>query len=233
MEINFIAAATSRKPIATLTEFIQPPARGSCETSCGASASTKNGSAKTVENASIPTSGIFQSPCDAETRIVPTNGDVQVKDVSVNVSPISSAPTIPLPSPSLLRVRLSSFVKMPVGIGDLVRAEKIERKEQKDRRDQQVDPRIRRKKIDPRGADKDRQQHSEQRKCGDDPDRINRSPALMALARLPAAWFVKYETVIGIIGKTHGVKSDNAPSVAASHKNDQRSVVSGRWSVVG
>ena len=30
LEINFIAAATSRKPIATLTEFIHPPARGSC-----------------------------------------------------------------------------------------------------------------------------------------------------------------------------------------------------------
>src|SRR5687767_2467600 len=99
-EMNFIAAATSRKPIATFTEFIQPPALGHCETHCGTSASIKKGRANTVENASIPTSGICQSPCDAETRIVPTKGDVHVNDVSVNVNPISNAPTTPLPSPS-------------------------------------------------------------------------------------------------------------------------------------
>ncbi len=79
-EINFIAAATSRNPIATLIEFIQPPARGRVETSCGASARTKNGSAKTLEKASIPSIGNCHAPFDAETRIVPTNGDVQVKD---------------------------------------------------------------------------------------------------------------------------------------------------------
>src|SRR4030095_6152502 len=35
---------------------------------------------------------------------------------------------------------------------------------------------------------------------------------------------MKYETVIGIIGKTHGVKSEIAPKVTASQRNDQRSV---------
>ncbi len=109
-ERNFIAAAISRKPNATLIEFIQPPARGKLETYCGKSARTKNGSAKTVEKASIPRSGFCQSPFEAETRIVPTNGDVQVNEVKVNVKPISNAPMIPLPSPSLLRVKLSSFV---------------------------------------------------------------------------------------------------------------------------
>src|SRR3954447_14525955 len=89
LAMNFIAAATSRKPMETLTEFIQPPARGSCETHCGTSARIKNGSANTVEKASIPISGIRQLPCDAETRIVPTKGDVHVNDVSVNVRPIS------------------------------------------------------------------------------------------------------------------------------------------------
>src|SRR3954465_6256300 len=83
LDMNFIAAATSRNPIATFTEFIQPPARGSCDTHCGTSARTKKGRANTVENASIPTNGIFQFPCDAETRIVPTNGDVHVNEVSV------------------------------------------------------------------------------------------------------------------------------------------------------
>src|SRR4051794_37776774 len=78
LEMNFMAAASSRKPIATFTEFIHPPALGSCDNSCGARASTKNGSAKTVENTSIPTSGICHFPCEADTRMVPTNGDVQV-----------------------------------------------------------------------------------------------------------------------------------------------------------
>src|SRR5688572_1113254 len=41
---------------------------------------------------------------------------------------------------------------------------------------------------------------------------------------------MKYETVIGIIGKTHGVSSEIAPNVAASQMNDQRSV--GCWFVV-
>ena len=113
---NFIAAATSKKPIATLTEFIHPPARGSWAIHCGTSARTKNGKANTAEKASMPTSGRCQSPCEAETSIVPTNGDVHVNDVSVNVSPISRAPITPLPSPSCVRVMRSSFVKTPVGM---------------------------------------------------------------------------------------------------------------------
>jgi len=32
---------------------------------------------------------------------------------------------------------------------------------------------------------------------------------------------VKYETVIGIIGKTHGVNNDSAPIVIASHMNPE------------
>jgi hypothetical protein len=47
---------------------------------------------------------------------------------------------------------------------------------------------------------------------------------LTDLARFPAAWFVKYETVIGIMGNTQGVKSDKAPSVIASQINGQISV---------
>src|SRR5688572_12725655 len=41
---------------------------------------------------------------------------------------------------------------------------------------------------------------------------------------------MKYETVIGIIGKTQGVSSEIAPNVTASHMNDQKSV--GGWFVV-
>src|SRR4029453_14152132 len=39
--------------------------------------------------------------------------------------------------------------------------------------------------------------------------------------RESAPCFVKYDTVIGIIGKTHGVSSERAPIVIASHINPQ------------
>ena len=41
----------------------------------------------------------------------------------------------------------------------------------------------------------------------------------IASRRPRSARFVKYETVIGIIGKTHGVSSDSAPMSAASMTN--------------
>src|SRR5258705_10607339 len=88
---NFIAAATSSKPITTLTALSHPPDFGSCETSCGTSANTKNGSAKTIENASMPTTGYIHLPCAAITSSVPPNGPVQVNDASENISPIKSS----------------------------------------------------------------------------------------------------------------------------------------------
>jgi hypothetical protein len=41
---------------------------------------------------------------------------------------------------------------------------------------------------------------------------------MRALLRLAPAWLVKYDTVIGIIGNTHGVSRDNAPMAAANHR---------------
>ena len=46
---NFIAAASSRNPITTFTRASQGPERGNWLTSCGATASTTNGSAKVAE----------------------------------------------------------------------------------------------------------------------------------------------------------------------------------------
>src|SRR6188768_3675311 len=40
-----------------------------------------------------------------------------------------------------------------------------------------------------------------------------------ARPRVAAALLVKYDTVIGTIGNTHGVSSDSAPIVIASHRN--------------
>src|SRR5262245_61297505 len=106
---NFIAAAISRKPITTCSEFIQPPDFGNRDNTCGTKARTKNGTANTVENASMPARGQRQFPCDVMTSKVPTKGAVQVNEVSVNVKPISNAPSTLLPS--LLRVMRSSRLR--------------------------------------------------------------------------------------------------------------------------
>ena len=49
---NFSAAASSKKPITTLTELSQPPLRGSFRRALGNNASRKNGAANAPENAS-------------------------------------------------------------------------------------------------------------------------------------------------------------------------------------
>src|SRR5579871_1960054 len=97
LERNFIAAAISRNPMTTLTEFIHPPARGNCVISCGASASKTKGIANASENPVMPTNGQRQLPCAASTSKVPTKGAVQVNEVREKVSPISSVPAM-LPS---------------------------------------------------------------------------------------------------------------------------------------
>ena len=83
---NFIAAASSRNPITTFTRASHGPERGNWLTSCGAGASTTNGSAKVAEYASSPAIGRCQSPCAATTSSVPRNAAVQVSEVRVNVS---------------------------------------------------------------------------------------------------------------------------------------------------
>src|SRR5881397_3473744 len=78
-EMNFIAAASSRKPIVTFTEFSHPPLFGSAVRNLGISARRKKGAAKTTEKPSIPRAGQSQSPWDVATSTVPTKGTVQVK----------------------------------------------------------------------------------------------------------------------------------------------------------
>ena len=131
-EMNFIAAATSRKAIMTFTELSHPPDRGRRAIHCGISASTKNGSAKTVEKASMPTSGHCQSPPAAITSNVPMNGAVHVNEVSVKVSPISSVASVWLPP--WRRVRASSRFTIDGGRLEVEDAEEAQREADEDRR---------------------------------------------------------------------------------------------------
>ena len=54
---NLNAAANSRKPITTFTEFSQPPDLGMRAKYCGKSAKKKNGSAKAALKMIIPSMG--------------------------------------------------------------------------------------------------------------------------------------------------------------------------------
>src|SRR5687768_192480 len=95
LERNFSAAASSRKPMKALTVTSQEPDFGILARYEGNSASRKNGEAKAVLKASMPTIGQTRSPCVAEASNPPTKPNVQVKEVSVKVSPIKSGPTNP------------------------------------------------------------------------------------------------------------------------------------------
>src|SRR5438552_9745397 len=91
---NFTAAASSRNPIVVLSDTIHAPPFGNRASHPGTSASTTKGKAKVVEKIASPSAGQRQLPCDAVTRSVPTNGAVQVNDVSAKVSPMSSVDTL-------------------------------------------------------------------------------------------------------------------------------------------
>src|SRR5688500_14750364 len=114
--MNLIAAAVSRKPITTFTEFSQPPDFGSDFIRAGKRARRKNGEEKTVAKTAVPIIGQSHSPVlTAEKIRPPTNGTVQVNEVREKTSPISITPTTESPSPaafllSLFRIDVGTWI---------------------------------------------------------------------------------------------------------------------------
>ena len=93
LERNLNAPAISTKPRTTFTETIQPPALPCRELAHeGASASTKKGSENAREKANMPMAGYCHEPFAASAKTRPMNPTVQVKEMSVNVSPMNSTP---------------------------------------------------------------------------------------------------------------------------------------------
>ena len=113
-ETNLSAAPSSIMPITILTDFSHPPERGSFDSTVGARARKKNGTAKVVEKRSSPTTGCCHCPCDASTRSVPTKGAVQVKVVTAKVAPMRTEPTAPVEARS--RLAPSRRLRIPDGI---------------------------------------------------------------------------------------------------------------------
>src|SRR5438128_1218865 len=84
---NLNAAASSTKPMTTLTVFIHEPLFGSFLRKLGKIARTKNGAAKVVEKARPPKNNSHQPKPDpaAMPANPPRNGATQVKPIIVNV----------------------------------------------------------------------------------------------------------------------------------------------------
>src|SRR5262245_9673820 len=94
---NLKAAANSRKPITTLTEFSHEPLLGIFFSKVGNSARKKNGAAKVTENASPPRSVCQRgrSVPPAVPRKPPKNGATQAKLMMVKVRAMKIVPTRP------------------------------------------------------------------------------------------------------------------------------------------
>src|SRR5205823_167662 len=103
---NLSAAASSRKPITTLTLLSQPPLLGSLRNRLGKSASRKNGAAKVAAKASAPRISSHHRNCpdDAMPPNPPRNGATQVKLTMVKVRAMNTVPTTP-PCPSRAEVK--------------------------------------------------------------------------------------------------------------------------------
>src|SRR6202044_1029628 len=97
---NLKAAASSRKPMTTLTEFNQEPLLGSLRNKVGNRARKKNGEAKVAENARPPSRLCQNGRAVAAVPLKPPRkGATHAKLMMVNVSAMNTVPTKP-PLPS-------------------------------------------------------------------------------------------------------------------------------------
>src|ERR1700689_4528888 len=92
---NLTAAASSRKPMTTLTELSQEPLLGIFRSSVGNRARKKNGAAKVVEKARPPKRLTHVGRCTTEAvpPKPPRNGATQAKLMIVKVSAMNMVPS--------------------------------------------------------------------------------------------------------------------------------------------
>ena len=150
---------------------------------------------------------------------MPTKGAVQVNDVSEKVNPIKRRPMILLDS--LFLERESSFVSTVEGILRLYAPKRLIAKLMKIPVMTRLTQGLAANLFIPAAPNSTANATPRAVKVRMIPS-AKISASRIAPARCPAAWFVKYETVIGTIGKTHGVKSESAPTDIASQMNDHK-----------
>src|SRR5688572_8725973 len=158
--------------------------------------------------------GVVQDPCDARTSSVPTNGAVHVTDVSVNVAPMTSAPS-ELPGVASRATR-SAALDTRQGIPISNQPNKFAAKTRKI----VASPRL------THGSAANRLRPAAPKTAASARPRIVKVPTIPRAnnnaRRSPRGLFrsgvEKYAMVTGTMGNTHGVRSERSPVLAASQK---------------
>ncbi len=158
------------------TEFIQLPLFGSDLRTDGKTASRKNGAENTAAKTVTPSSDQSQSPCRAATITVPTNGTVQVKEVSENVSAIRRMPM----RPPVRDDWRSTAVNQVDGKRISTTPNRLRANTIKTRAIRALMNGAGSQTVDPARAEDEGQTKADQREGQDNPDRIEKS-----FARLP------------------------------------------------
>ena len=115
---NLRAKASSKNPRTTLTEFSQPPDCGKLSSQLGKIANNENGIANASEKPSITIIGFKKFPATASIITVPTIGAVHEKETRTSVRAIKKIPNSPPPSAflfillrNLLGILISKYPK--------------------------------------------------------------------------------------------------------------------------
>ena len=160
----------------------------------------------------MPSSGREPAALHRRGQQGPTNGPTQANEVSENVSPMSSVPRMPPCLRSLVEPGQHATRD-----GDLEGAQQAEAEGQEHERDEAVDPGIRADLHDAEWTEDGRRR---QPQAGEqDHDAQAEYDACMSDPAAPDCRFRKNDIVIGIIGKTQGVKMGGSPKPNAASRN--------------
>ena len=219
---NLKARATSMKPRTIFTRPSQLPLLNFFST-VGKRASRVKGRAKATEKASMVTMGVQNCPWVDLMRTVPTMGPVQEKDTSTRVRAMKKTPTRP-PRSAFLSLLLTREEGRVISKAPKKEAAKMRKTAKKMRLGSQwVANQLNISAVT--AAPPIRRVRPMMRQMGTVYSRTMNNPYIKALKR-PAAGEAdplrKKDTVIGTIGKTHGVSSMASPQRMASRTRAQR-----------
>src|SRR5690554_3756494 len=213
---NFKPKASRIKAKTTLTELSHPPDLGNLLSADGKMASSVNGNANASPKKNIPSRGRRPPPCTASIISAPINGPVQEKETITVVSAMKNAPTSP-PFSALESVLLTRLLGSKISNAPKKETAKIKNSKKNSRLGIQCVLNIF-PTLGPNSPNVNSAPNREKISTMENP---KKSPLRIAFARfsLPC---MKKETIIGIIGKTQGVKIAAKPASADIKIKSQR-----------
>ena len=209
----FRLAAKMTKPMTTFTRGSQLPLLGSRFMYAGNNAKRKKGSAKPAANVSMPASGRTPpAPAEAASK-VPTNGPTQANEARENVSPMSSAPANPPCSEDWFkRVRIAD------GMAISNAPSRLNPKAMNNAAIKPLTQGLAPSFDTPKGPRIAVTSRPRPLKSTMIP-RQKTTAWITPSRRPPDCRFRKYDMVMGIIGKTQGVKMEARPKPKATSRN--------------